>query len=223
MTEADGTAADPAVPAPPDAAVRYFGDQLPLVSRLAELLAGEAVVRGLIGPREAPRLWDRHLLNCAVLGELLPVGARVVDIGSGAGLPGLVLACARPDLRVDLVEPLLRRSEFLSEAVGLLGLQEQVRVVRGRAEDTAVRQQVGSAQWITARAVAPLDRLAGWCAPLLAVGGRLIAMKGEQAQQELQTAQPSLRRLRLQGVGVQVCGVGVVEPPTTVVVLERSR
>lgn len=223
MSAADGTTPHRSAPPPPPSAIDYFGAELPLITQLAAMLADEAVVRGLIGPREAPRLWDRHLLNCAVLGELLPEGARVVDIGSGAGLPGLVLACARPDLRVDLVEPLQRRADFLHEATERLTLATRVRVIRGRAEETAVRTEVGSADWITARAVAPLARLAGWCAPLLAVGGRLIAMKGAHAQAELAAAQPALRGLRLAVVGVETCGTGVVEPPTTVVVLERTR
>jgi len=211
----------PAAPPPSAAAAGYFGERLPTLAALADLLAGEGVVRGLIGPREAPRLWDRHLLNCAVLGELLPDGARVVDVGSGAGLPGLVLAAARADLSVDLVEPLQRRTDFLQEAVDSLGLAGRVRVVRGRAEEPTVRQAVGSAAWVTARAVAPLSRLAGWCAPLLAPGGRLLAMKGDQAQAEVDAAAAQLRRARLALVQVVQCGAGVIEPPTTVVVLER--
>lgn len=223
MPQADGGEPERTAPAPSTAAVSYFGAQLPLVMRLARLLADEAVVRGLIGPREAPRLWDRHLLNCAVLGELLPSGARIVDVGSGAGLPGLVLACSRADLRIDLVEPLQRRADFLREAVQILDLTDRVRVVRGRAEEAAVRAEVGSARWITARAVAPLSRLATWCAPLLAVGGRLVAMKGEQAQAEITQASSQLRGLHLKVQGIEICGSQVVDPPTTVVVLERVR
>lgn len=218
MTD-DGAA--PAAPLPSAAAAGYFGERLPTLAALADQLAGEGVVRGLIGPREAPRLWDRHLLNCAVLGELLPDGARVVDVGSGAGLPGLVLAAARADLSVDLVEPLQRRTDFLQEAVDALGLAGRVRVVRGRAEEPTVRQTVGSAAWVTARAVAPLGRLAGWCAPLLAPGGRLLAMKGDQAQAELDDAAAQLRRSRLTVVDIVRCGTGTIDPPATVVVLER--
>lgn len=176
----------------------------------------------MIGPRETPRLWERHLLNCAVLGELLPHGARVVDIGSGAGLPGLVVACDRADLSIDLVEPLQRRAEFLREAVEELGLADRVRVLRGRAEEPAVREAAGGASWITARAVAPLGRLATWCAPLLAPGGRLLAMKGRQAAAELEEARSALRRTGVRGIGIELCGVGVVDPPTGVVVLERQ-
>jgi 16S rRNA (guanine527-N7)-methyltransferase len=199
-----------------------LGQRLALVTRLADLLADAGVVRGLIGPREAPRLWDRHLLNCAVLGELLPSGARIVDVGTGAGLPGLVLACARPDLRVDLVEPLQRRTDFLREAVEVLNVGDRVRVVRGRAEDSAVAREVGDAEWVTARAVAPLDRLAGWCAPLMRRDGQLLAMKGERAAEELATAAPALRTMGLRSLGARVCGEDVVDPPTTVVVLQRT-
>ena len=148
-------------------------------------------MRGLIGPREAPRLWERHLLNCAVLGEVVPRGAAVADVGSGAGLPGLVLAIARPDLRVTLVEPLLRRTRFLEEAVDLLGLRATGRGACGR----------GPRSWpgrtfdvVTARAVAPLARLARWCLPLVAPGGELVAMKGSSAPAEVAEAGPELRR-----------------------------
>ena len=118
---------------PPPAARAIFGERLPLAIEYAALLATDGVVRGLIGPHEADRLWDRHLLNCAVLTDLLPEGARVVDVGSGAGLPGIVLACRRPDLRIDLVESLARRVAFLEHAVGALDLTSRVRVVHGRA------------------------------------------------------------------------------------------
>ncbi len=142
---------------------------------LGELLATHGVERGLLGPREVPRLWERHLLNCAVLEPLIPADAAgLCDVGSGAGLPGLVLAALRPDLAVTVLEPLLRRTTFLTEAVDALGLT-RVEVLRGRAEDWAGRRT-----WpvVTARAVAPLDRLAGWCLPLLTPGGLLLALKG---------------------------------------------
>src|SRR5262249_16173689 len=157
----------------------------------------EGVVRGLIGPRETERLWDRHLLNCAVIDELLPERGEVVDIGSGAGLPGLVIALVRPSLQVVLVESMLRRYAFLEECVGELGL-ENVRVVRARAEDLAGTMRVDVA---TARAVAPLDRLAGWAAGLLRPGGELLAIKGQSAAAELATAKPVLRRLHARSAG----------------------
>ena len=146
--------------------------------RYAELLATDGVTRGLIGPRETDRLWDRHLLNCAVVAELLPEHGRLVDIGSGAGLPGVVLAMLRPSLEVMLLEPLLRRSVFLEECVAELGLANAT-VLRARAEDKAAAQM--QADIATARAVAPLDRLVGWAAGLLRPGGQLLAIKGQSA------------------------------------------
>src|SRR5690606_30388531 len=139
-------------------AEQLFGDRFSLAVTYAELLATDGVVRGLIGPREGPRIWDRHLLNCAVVAELLPTGASVVDVGSGAGLPGLVLALARPDLSITLVEPMARRTAFLTEAVGLLGVGDRVTVLRGRAEEPSTRQWLSPADAVTARAVASLDR-----------------------------------------------------------------
>ena len=181
----------PTPPAPDEARGVFGSDRLPLAEQYAELLATDGVVRGLIGPREAPRLWDRHLLNCAVLGEVIDEGAAVCDIGSGAGLPGLVLAIARPDLQMTLVEPLLRRATFLNEAVAALGLPN-VTVVRGRAEEHASRHAYDV---VTSRAVAPLDRLLGWSMPLVAPTGALVAMKGESVTEEISAAQPVLRQL----------------------------
>lgn len=175
----------------PEAAARVFpGDRLVLAERYAGLLAGDGVVRGLVGPREVPRLWERHLLNCAALAELMPTGATVCDVGSGAGLPGLVLAIARPDLRVTLLEPLLRRTTFLEEAVEALGL-DNVEVERGRAEALHGRRTFGV---VTSRAVAPLTRLLDWCLPLVAPDGVMIAMKGSSAAQEILAAGPTLTR-----------------------------
>ncbi|MEV7228409.1 16S rRNA (guanine(527)-N(7))-methyltransferase RsmG [Polymorphospora sp. NPDC051019] len=213
------------VPLPDDlveAAGTLFGDRLPLAAAYAELLATEGVVRGLIGPREAPRIWGRHLLNCAAVAELIPTGARVVDVGSGAGLPGLVLAVARPDLSVVLVEPLARRTAFLDEAVDRLGLDGTVTVQRGRAEEFA-DADFSPADVVTARAVAPLDRLAGWCLPLAAVGGRLVALKGNSAPDEVAEHRDAVDRLGGGAPVVRHCGVGLVDPPTTVVEIVRER
>lgn len=198
-----------------------FGDRSALAERYTSLLAGAGVERGLLGPREADRLWDRHLLNCAVVTDLLPEGARVVDVGSGAGLPGLPLAIRRPDLSVDLVESLQRRTDFLTEVVEELGLVEQVRVVRGRAEDAATVAAVGRAEWVTARAVAPLDRLVRWCLPLLAGGGSLLAIKGERGRAELAEFGSAIARLGAVAPEVVECGSGVIDPPTTVVVVRK--
>ena len=174
--------ADPLVAA---AAQSLFGDRLPLAQQFALRLAGAGVERGLLGPREVPRLWQRHLINCAAVAALLPRDARVVDVGSGAGLPGLVLAVLRPDLQVDLVEPMLRRATFLTETVEELGLHAGVTVHRGRAEDPATQSALGGARWVTARAVAPLDRLVTVCLPLLRIDGELLALKGAAAPAEV--------------------------------------
>jgi 16S rRNA (guanine527-N7)-methyltransferase len=206
------------------AAEHYFGDQLELAVRYAALLTTDGVVRGLIGPREAPRVWDRHLLNCAAVVELIPPGARVVDVGSGAGLPGIVLAMARPDISVILVESLARRTAFLSEVVATLGLALTT-VVRARAEEcvTGRQRRFEPADVVTARAVAPLDRLAAWCVPLAAEGGRVLALKGESAAEEITT---HLRAVRAAGGGppsIRLCGEGLIDPPTTVIEIERMR
>jgi 16S rRNA (guanine527-N7)-methyltransferase len=186
------------------------------LGRYADLLATDGVVRGLIGPREVARLWSRHLANCAVLEELVPEGSVVADIGSGAGLPGLPLAIVRPDLRIVLVEPLLRRATFLGEAVAALGLGDRVEVLRGRAEEQKLAVDV-----VTARAVAPLDRLAGWTLPLARVGGTLLALKGEGAADEVAASHAALERLGGGQAEVVTCGAGVVDPPTTVVRVVR--
>lgn len=206
----------------PVVAAALFGARLDRATQFAELLVTAGVERGLIGPRESERIWSRHLVNCAAPAALFPTGARVVDVGSGAGLPGIVLALVREDLRIDLVEPLARRVQFLTEAVAALGLGDQVSVRRGRAEEPAIRQAVGSSAWVTARAVAPLDRLVEWCLPLLAPGGRLVAMKGSQAAIELAEHRAALTRLGVSHVEVVECGSGLVDPPVTVVIVERG-
>jgi 16S rRNA (guanine527-N7)-methyltransferase len=215
-----GATASPA-PAPPPVAVDIFADALPAARRYADRLAGDGVVRGLIGPREVPRLWDRHLLNCAVLGELLPSEAVLVDIGSGAGLPGIPLALARPDLRISLVEPLARRVAFLLEVVDELGLGDRVTVVRGRAEEPAVRSRVGQVPWVTARAVAPLDRLLRSCRPLLAPGATLLAMKGASVWEELEQHRSALRSGGVVAASVETIGARLPDP-TWVAVLRMS-
>lgn len=206
--------------APPDAAATVFGERLPLAERYAAWLAGTGVERGLIGPREADRLWSRHLLNCAVIESLMPVGARVVDLGSGAGLPGVPLALARPDLSITLLESMARRVAWLDELVAELGLA--VRVVRGRAEEPAIRAALGGSDVVTARAVAPLAKLAGWALPLLADGGLLVAMKGGTAAEEVARDGSAVRRHGGRAVRVRGCGAGIVDPLTTVVLVEKS-
>ncbi len=190
-------------------AAGVFHDQLPLVSRYAGILASDGVERGMIGPREVPRLWDRHLVNSGVVLPRLPQGATVADVGSGAGLPGLVWAIGRPDLQVTLVEPLLRRTTFLDEVVAELDLTN-VRVVRSRAEDVDETFDV-----VTARAVAALEKLAKWCMPLVKPGGALLALKGQSAPDELESAKRTLGRLGATDTLIRT--YGEVEVPTTVV------
>jgi 16S rRNA (guanine527-N7)-methyltransferase len=199
---------------PPEAARQLFGDRLPEAVRYAELLADVGVRRGLIGPREVPRLWERHLLNCAVLSEIVPEGVTVCDVGSGAGLPGIPLALVRPDLDITLLEPLLRRTTFLEEVVDLLGL-DHVSVARGRAEEMLGSLQ--PVQVVTARAVAPLERLAGWGIPLLRPYGEMLAIKGDTAEEELKSARDALHKLGVVETSVTQVGAGVVEPLSTVV------
>lgn len=190
-------------PSTPGLARRAFSsDRLVLAERYVELLATAGVERGLIGPREAPRLWERHVLNCLAVSAAIGPEASVADLGSGAGLPGVVLAIGRPDLAVTLVEPLLRRTTFLDEVVSDLGL-DQVRVVRGRAEELHGREVFDV---VTARALAPLNRLLGWAMPLVAAEGELMAMKGSSAEREVAEATSTLRRLH--------CGTPVVQELT---------
>jgi 16S rRNA (guanine527-N7)-methyltransferase len=200
-------------PEPPEAA-DVFGDTLDQARRYAELLATDGVTRGLIGPRETERLWDRHLLNCAVVSELLPERGVLVDIGSGAGLPGVVLAMLRPSLQVILLEPLLRRSVFLEECIAELRLSN-ASVVRARAEEKAAENI--KADIATARAVAPLDRLADWAAHLLRPGGELLAIKGQSAEEEIAAARPVLSRLGVRSAEVLQAGHGRVIIATTIV------
>lgn len=203
-----------------EAATTLFGDRLPLVEEYARRLATDGVERGLIGPREGERLWDRHLLNCAVLTELIPIGASVLDVGSGAGLPGIVLALARPDLTVVLVESLARRTAFLTELVSALALPH-VTVVRGRAEECASR--LDPADVVTARAVAPLDRLARWCLPLTVAGGRVLALKGVSAADEVTRHRAAVAAAGGGTPVVRRCGVGVLAEPAIVVEIVRER
>ena len=198
-----------------------FGERLPLARRYAEHLATTGVEWGLVGPREASRVWERHVLNCAVVADLVPPAARVLDIGSGAGLPGIPLALARPDLRVVLVEPLARRVEWLRMV--LADLELPVEVERGRAEDTPIRRRWEGADVVTSRAVAPLHRLAAWCLPLVRPGGMMLAVKGMSAPAEVER---DTRAVAASGGGIpriETCGVGIVDPPSTVVVVERLR
>ena len=198
----------------PAVAEELFGDRFPLALAYADALATTGAERGLIGPREIPRIWDRHLLNCVVLSELVPPEVELADVGSGAGLPGLPIAIARPDVTVYLVEPLLRRVTWLREVVNVLGLQN-VEIIRSRANAAAESGQRFDV--VTARAVAPLPGLLDLCLPLLKPGGELLAMKGEGAAQELDEAGDLLKRHGAVEWAVDVCGTDTLETPTTVV------
>lgn len=203
----------------PVVAATVFGARIDLARRYREVLATGGVERGLIGPREISRLWDRHLLNCAVVGELISEGASVVDVGSGAGLPGIPLAIARPDLRITLVEPLLRRTKFLAEFIESVGLD--VVVVRGRAEQRGVIHEVGGADVVTSRAVAPLAKLAEWSIPLVHEGGKMLALKGASAVDEVSRDRASLTRVGAGKLEIIECGSTLLSIPTTVVSAER--
>jgi 16S rRNA (guanine527-N7)-methyltransferase len=204
-----------------DAAARIFGPRLDLAERYAAFLCDAGVERGLLGPREVDRIWDRHLLNSAAIAELLDPGERIVDIGSGAGLPGIPLAIARPDLQAVLIEPLLRRSEFLVEIITELGLP--IEVVRGRAEEPAVRQRVGERDAAVSRAVASLDKLTKWSMPLLRPGGRMLAIKGERAPYEVEEHRRVMAAAGAVDVRVVACGANYLRPPATVVVARRGK
>ena len=187
-----------------------FEDRLPFASRFVEILADTGVSHGLIGPREVPRLWERHVLNCAVIEDAFPLAAKLIDVGSGAGLPGVALAIARPDLDIHLVEPMQRRTEWLMATVAELGLAN-VTVHRGRAEGLAGTL---SAPWVTARAVARVAKLARWCVPLLDGRGTVVAMKGRSAQEELDSDRRELTRLGLVESVLSEHGATVLDEPT---------
>lgn len=210
-------------PAPPlegaelEAAQQLFGDRLELAKRYTEHLASSGIVRGLIGPREAPRLWERHVLNCAVVQELIPENARVVDVGSGAGLPGLCLALARPDISITLVEPLERRVQWLDEVIEDLELTN-VTVLRARAEQA--KAELKNIDVVTARAVSALIGLVDITLPLLKGKGQLLALKGRSAQDEVDKAKKKFNRFGVRSAEVLTVGEDLLSEPTTVVRLE---
>jgi 16S rRNA (guanine527-N7)-methyltransferase len=207
-------------PPVPDVARTVFGAALDDAVRYVHRLAFQGVTKGLIGPREVPRLWERHVLNSAAVAEAVPEGARVVDVGSGAGLPGIPLALARPDLRLALLEPMARRVEFLEEVVADLGAPW--RVVRGRAEERSVRAAVGPVDVVTARAVAALPRLVAWCRGLLRPGAQLVALVGSRALEELPSLVPELEAAGMREIHARAVGAGLGEAATTVVVMTRG-
>ena len=194
-----------------DVAQELLGARYPLTSRYVDLLATVGIERGLIGPREVDRLWERHIFNSLAVADLIDPGASVVDVGSGAGLPGIPLALARTDISVTLVEPLLRRATFLTEVVADLALTGQIQVVRARAEEHAGRYDS-----VVSRAVAPLPRLVEWCEPLRSSTGTMLALKGRSAVQELAAAAAVIRSRRLVGEVLTVRAHPATEPTSVV-------
>ncbi|AGT06793.1 glucose-inhibited division protein B [Corynebacterium glutamicum MB001] len=206
----------------PPAAAEIFGDNLEKAIAYHESLATDGSVRGFIGPREVPRLWDRHILNCGVIGEAMDEGISVADIGSGAGLPGIPLAIARPDLNITLIEPLLKRSVYLNEVKEALNL-DNVTVVRGRAEEKVVRKQVGLVDIVTSRAVAPLGKLATWSLPLVKIGGRMVAMKGSSVEEEIERDAKEIRKAGGTDIKVYTVGEALLSEPTTLISIRREK
>lgn len=202
-----------AAPPPTASARALLGERADDLVPYAAWLATAAIDRGLLGPREGSRLWERHLLNCGAVACSLPRDAHVVDIGSGAGLPGIVWALLRPDVRVTVVEPLLRRMSFLEEVVDDLRLPN-VETCRSRAQEVAGELR---ADVVASRAVAPLAKLADWCLPLLTPGGQMWAMKGRSAETEMMTAMLDLQRAGAAEVVLATYGEGVLNPPARVV------
>jgi len=203
-------------PSTPAVASDVFGDRLPLAERYVDLLVTDGIQRGVIGPHEVPRIWPRHILNCAVVHPAIPPGAVVADVGSGAGLPGVVVSIVRADVSLFLVEPSQRRVDFLVAVVAQLGLSN-VAVRRARAEELTAELSVDV---VTARAVAPWERLVPWTLPLRAPGGRMVALKGRSVQAELDRAEPLLRRIGARSWWVDEYGSGIVRPPTRVAIVE---
>jgi 16S rRNA (guanine527-N7)-methyltransferase len=202
---------------PADVARELYGAQFPLLNRYVDILASTGVTWGLLGPGEADRLWNRHILNSAALSGLIAADSAVADVGSGAGLPGIPLALLRPDLRITLIEPLLRRSTFLTQSVEELELADRVEVIRSRAEDHHQTYDV-----VIARALAPLDRLVGWCNPLRAPGGVILALKGSSAADELTSARRELEAAQLKAEVLKARVHSDVEPATVVRLSARA-
>lgn len=216
----EASSLEPLPPPPSHASGRLGPDALQRLIAFGEMLAHHGVIRGLIGPREVPILWDRHLLNCAALAEAIPRQAKVVDIGTGAGLPGLVLALVRPDVRVVLVDTLQRRCEFLTEAIDQFEIADRVNVIWGRAEEVPPQE----ADIVTSRAVAALKKLIPWCLPHVRIGGRMLAMKGQKATEELAAARKALHPwAAAKSAEILTCGHGWIDPPVTLVSATRGK
>lgn len=202
----------------PAIASEIFGDRLDLAQAYHDSLATTAAQRGFIGPKEVSRLWSRHILNCAVISEAFEEGLNIADIGSGAGLPGVPLAIARPDLNITLIEPLLKRSTYLSEIKEEFSL-DNVTVIRGRAEE----QPKGGFDVVTSRAVAPLGKLAGWSLPLVKKGGAMVAMKGSSVSEELERDAEQISRAGGGEGEIFTVGGSALGEPTTLIKIARVR
>lgn len=200
----------------PDIAKEIFGDRFNLAVAYHDSLATTAAERGFIGPKEVERLWERHILNCAVVGEAFTPDLKVADIGSGAGLPGIPLAIARPDLQITLIEPLLKRSVYLGEVKEALNL-DNVTVVRGRAEE----QKKGQFDAVTSRAVAPLGKLAGWSLPLVKHGGQMVALKGASVSEELERDRKEVTKAGGGDAEIFTVGAALAEPTTLIRIVRR--
>lgn len=206
----------------PDAAKEIFGERIDVARRYAQWLETAGIQRGLIGPREIPRIWSRHILNSAVLGEVIEDGQCVIDVGSGAGLPGIPLAIARPRVKVQLLEPLLRRTKFLEEVVADLQL-DNVEVHRGRAEEKPIIRELSGADVVTSRAVAPLGKLCAWSLPLAKVGGAMKALKGSSVTEEIERDAQEINKAGGGSREVVELGAGLLEEPTFAVIITRDK
>jgi len=206
----------------PDAAKEIFGERIDVARRYAQWLETAGIQRGLIGPREIPRIWSRHILNSAVLGEIIEDGQCVIDVGSGAGLPGIPLAIARPRVKVQLLEPLLRRTKILEEVVADLQL-DNVEVHRGRAEEKPIIRELSGADVVTSRAVAPLGKLCAWSLPLAKVGGAMKALKGSSVTEEIERDAQEINKAGGGSREVVELGAGLLEEPTFAVIITRDK
>jgi 16S rRNA (guanine527-N7)-methyltransferase len=197
----------------PKEAQEVFGEYIGQARQYFDLLVRDGDLLGLIGPRELPKLWSRHILNSAVVADLIEDGQVVADVGSGAGFPGIPMAILRPKVKFVLIEPMERRANWLADVVvPTLGL-ENVKVLRGRAEEAPLRNY----DVTTARAVSALPKLLRMLVPLTAPGGQVLAMKGSKAQDEIEESKSLAKKLKLESFEIVTVGEKLLIDPTTVV------